>query len=295
MRYVGGLFFCGLVICATSAAFGASLIQPAQFPNTFADLPFTERVEILRAGYEPWESEYDTNGHCIRGCPYPGITIEKDLDMMQRQTNAAVAQLQTAGLLNQNGTLAMPGPTGTATTQTQPAAPSQTTATASAQNSQQSAVPPSNINSTMPTCNPCQPEINAANTVPLGEPLVGRPHISSPFGDRIHPITGIRTPHKGVDFAVPTGTDVFSPAQGTVTSVWTNDTCGRGLKITHSNGYETVYCHLSEHLVKNGDVVNAGCRIAKSGNTGRSTGPHLHYGVKFNGGYINPAKLMGRN
>ena len=80
----------------------------------------------------------------------------------------------------------------------------------------------------------------------------------------------------------------------TVAAVWTDATCGNGLRITHSDGYETVYCHLSQSLVKQGEHVDAGCSVAKTGNSGRTTGPHLHYGIKYNGQYIDPTKMVGR-
>lgn len=280
MNWCGGIVF---VICFALAgnANGASLLRAQSFPKTFNDLSFTQRNDVLAAGYEPWESEYDDNGRCISNCPYPGITINEDLAMMQRQTDVAVSQLQAAGLLPSNGLAQQiaaqvrpdimpnwPGGTGQGNV--------------------------GGGGTVAPSCNPRHGQINYSNVVPIGEPVLDHPKISSPFGDRIHPITKKRTPHRGVDLAVPMGTDVFSPARGTVSAVWTDATCGRGMRITHSDGYESVYCHLSEQLVAMGDVVNAGCRIGKSGNTGRSTGPHLHYGIKLNGTYINPGKLMGR-
>lgn len=264
-------------------ATAASLLRAQSFPKTFDDLSFTQRNDVLAAGYEAWESEYDDSGRCISNCPYVGITINEDLAMMQRQTNIAVSQLQAAGLLPTGGVAqqiaasvrpdTMPGnvPVNTGMVKVDNVAPS------------------------APSCTPRNKEINYSNAVPIGEPVLGRPRISSQFGDRIHPIKKKRTPHRGVDLAVPTGTDVFSPANGTVSAVWSDAECGCGVRITHSNGYESVYCHLSEQLVEMGDVVNAGCRIGKSGNTGRSTGPHLHYGIKLNGTYINPNKLMDRD
>ncbi len=251
-------------------AVGQSLLRPQTFPGTFNDLPFIERVQIQAAGYEPWEPDYDDQGRCISGCPYVGMTIEDDLARLEHQTKLAVSQLQSAGLLSG----------GVAPSTIKPNAPV--------------IEPRPAPQITASKCTPNQPGINSVNRVPLGEPLIGTAKISSPFGDRIHPIRKRRIPHYGVDLSVPVGTDVFSPAAGTVISVWTNDSCGRGIHIMHSDGYETVYCHLNKQMVQVGDTVDAGCRIGQSGNTGASTGPHLHYAIKLNGTYINPVKLMGR-
>ena len=124
---------------------------------------------------------------------------------------------------------------------------------------------------------------------------MGRPRITSPYGTRTHPVTGqTQSFHRAVDFAASVGTTVFTPASGTVARVWTDTSCGNGLRITHADGYETVYCHLSQVLVAQGEPVQAGCAVAKTGNTGRTTGPHLHYGIKHNGNYIDPTGMLGR-
>lgn len=278
MRCVWALFSVLIVGGAIAGPEGAmlrasrSLLSVQKFPKTFNDLSFVERTAVLAAGYEPWESEYDASGRCISGCAYPGITIEDELSAMRRQTERAVRELQDEGLLPQPEQPQKPEP---------PQRP-------------EPPVLPEPPQRPEPQCSPRQSEIRFNQGVPIGEPLVGRPRITSPFGERIHPITKKRQTHKGIDFAVPSGTDVFSPAMGTVVDVWTDNTCGVALKIKHDNGYETVYCHLSRQLVQRGENVGAGCRIALSGNTGRSTGPHLHYGVKKDGTYIDPAKLIGR-
>lgn len=281
-----------------------SFLTAASFPKTFNDLPFTDRMAVLQAGYEPWETEYDDAGRCISGCAYPGITIEKEEDMMQRQTQYALHQLHEDGY-----TLPSPDDNDSNPPETTPQPPIIII---------DDGTPPNNNNETPPaphdnivpphpqpphpippqpmpsSCRPNQPAIPAAQRVPLGEPLTGHPTITSQYGRRKHPVTGRVSMHKGVDFRAPLGTDVFSPASGTVASVWTDNTCGNGIRITHSDGFETVYCHLSRQMVSAGDTVAAGCRIGQSGNTGRSTGPHLHYGIKHNGTYINPNELIGR-
>ncbi len=231
-----------------------SFLTAQSFPKTFQDLSFVQRVQVIQEGYEPWESEYDSSGKCISGCAYSGITIEDEMDNLNRQTQYANQQLNQVRQQN-----AM-----------------------QQQLSQQNNFVVSDNTG-----------FYQGPSVPMGLPVNGNPRISSPFGMRIHPVTGNKQVHKGVDLAVPSGTDVFAPAGGTVTNVWTDKTCGNGIKIKHDMGYETVYCHLSAPMVKKNDVVNKGYLIAKSGNTGRSTGPHLHYAIKYNGEYVNPGEFIG--
>lgn len=127
-----------------------------------------------------------------------------------------------------------------------------------------------------------------------------RPYrISSPFNlRRRHPITGRISPHRGTDFAMPIGTPVIAPANGTVIRVaYQQGGAGRYIMLRHGREYETVYMHLSKALVKVGQKVKKGQRIALSGNTGRSTGPHLHYEFRINGVAVNPmtVKLPSMN
>ncbi|MDH2998129.1 peptidase M23 [Pasteurellaceae bacterium LFhippo2] len=128
-------------------------------------------------------------------------------------------------------------------------------------------------------------------------PLQFTPRTSSQFNPRrLHPVTRRVAPHKGVDFAVPTGTLIIAPADGVVEHVaYQANGAGRYLKIRHAGQYTTVYMHLSKHLVRVGQAVKKGDRIALSGNTGRSTGAHLHYEFHINGHPVNPmtVKLPG--
>ncbi|PZO36771.1 MAG: metalloendopeptidase [Pseudanabaena frigida] len=108
--------------------------------------------------------------------------------------------------------------------------------------------------------------------------------ISSGFGWRVHPITGERKLHKGVDFAAPTGTPIFAAADGVVTySGWTDDGYGNVVELRHDNGVLTLYAHTNKVYVSKGQVVNKGQAIAEVGTTGRSTGPHLHFEVQPDG------------
>lgn len=107
------------------------------------------------------------------------------------------------------------------------------------------------------------------------QPVKGK--VTSKFGNRTAPTAGSSTDHNGVDIAVPVGTKVRSPWAGKVTSVLTNNAGGKQMIVTHWNGYKTGYAHLSEWKAQKGDNVHAGQVIALSGNTGNSTGPHLHF------------------
>ncbi|MEH8076885.1 murein DD-endopeptidase MepM [Gallibacterium anatis] len=123
--------------------------------------------------------------------------------------------------------------------------------------------------------------------------------ISSHFNPRRkNPVTGRIAPHKGVDFSMPIGTPIIAPADGVVVKVsYQAGGAGRYVMLRHGREYQTVYMHLSRSLVKPGQSVKKGQRIALSGNTGRSTGPHLHYEFHINGVAVNPmkVKLPGMN
>ncbi len=108
--------------------------------------------------------------------------------------------------------------------------------------------------------------------------------ISSGFGWRVHPITGQRKLHKGIDFAAPTGTPIFAAADGIVTySGWTDDGYGNVVELRHDNGALTLYAHTNRVYVSKGQSINKGQAIAEVGTTGRSTGPHLHFEIQPDG------------
>ncbi|SDM26474.1 murein DD-endopeptidase [Modicisalibacter muralis] len=123
-------------------------------------------------------------------------------------------------------------------------------------------------------------------------PFNGDYRISSPFNlRRHHPITGRISPHRGTDFATMVGTPVLSPADGRVIKSTHLSLAGNFIVIRHDNGYKTRYMHLSERLVSEGDRVSMGEKIALTGNTGRSTGPHLHYEVIVNNNHVDPMRV----
>jgi len=129
---------------------------------------------------------------------------------------------------------------------------------------------------------------------PSGMP-VDQGWMSSKYGQRNDPFTGKRHFHSGIDFATAEGTPIFSAASGVVTKVGNQANYGLTVEIDHRNGYITRYAHTLEVLVKKGDIVKQGQIIAKVGNSGRSTGPHLHFEVIRNGKTVNPSKLLEPN
>lgn len=116
--------------------------------------------------------------------------------------------------------------------------------------------------------------------------------VSSTFGWRADPFNGRMAMHTGIDFAGREGTDVLSAASGIVTDVGNRFGYGVLVEINHGNGYVTRYGHNKKTLVKVGDRVYKGQRIALIGSSGRSTGPHVHFEVLLNGKMVNPAEYI---
>lgn len=121
---------------------------------------------------------------------------------------------------------------------------------------------------------------------------VNAPFNASGFGYRIDPFTGQQAMHEGIDFITDAGTPVVAAAGGVVQFAGFHPQYGSMVDIDHGNDLVTRYAHLSKVLVKEGDVLQRGRRIADSGNTGRSTGPHLHFEVRFRGVAQNPARFL---
>jgi len=119
-----------------------------------------------------------------------------------------------------------------------------------------------------------------------------RGFITSSFGYRTSPITGTRQFHEGLDIANKVGSPVSAPADGTVIYVGYQSGYGRTIKVQHGYGVVTLYGHLSKTAVEKGQRVKKGDVIGYVGNTGRSTGPHLHYEVRLNGVPTNPRKYL---
>lgn len=126
---------------------------------------------------------------------------------------------------------------------------------------------------------------------PEGRP-VSSGYISSAFGERSDPFTGRAAFHKGIDFAGREGNDIIAVASGVVT--WAGDRYGYGemVEVTHGNGYTTRYAHNAENLVNVGDTVKRGDVIARMGDTGRATGPNLHFEVLRDGAAVDPRTFI---
>lgn len=132
--------------------------------------------------------------------------------------------------------------------------------------------------------------LRTINYMPLGRPLDG--FITSAFGKRIDPINKRNAFHEGVDIRGNNGEKVRATAAGVVVRAFINAGYGKYVEIDHGNGYRTIFAHLEHYIVKKGDSVERGQIIGQLGNTGRSTGPHLHYEIRLNKKPINPQKFM---
>ena len=306
--------FC-ITLALVMGAHAAGLISAQSFPKTAADVPFTTRMALRAAGYAPFESEYDASGRCISGCAYSGITVDDERAAVERMTavaradmarddakaatkkNAAIGSVPTAQVEDTN--------VAPVSDTTQPSGP----VNAPLENVGTENIPSSPVSVTTPvkdstpesvanvrTCSPAVATTPVGNRLPTGCPLAANPMVvTSQFSTaRWHPVLQRYKAHRGVDLSAPVGTDVFATADGVVSVVNTNpsaDPCGIYVKIIHDNNYATTYCHLSQVLVSQGDQVSAGCRIALSGNTGRATGPHLHYAITPNAAQGNQVAI----
>lgn len=132
--------------------------------------------------------------------------------------------------------------------------------------------------------------IENLKSTPVGYPTTGR--ITSDFGLRRNPITGALEFHLGVDIANRWGTPVRATAEGRVVKAGWCGLLGRCVEIEHGNGFKTFYGHLAKVIVHKGQKVERGMIIGIMGSTGRSTGPHLHYAIKYRGRVINPEPFL---
>jgi murein DD-endopeptidase MepM/ murein hydrolase activator NlpD len=129
------------------------------------------------------------------------------------------------------------------------------------------------------------------DTLPNNSPILAA-YNSSSFGWRLDPFNGHKAFHEGLDFPANTGDPIYAAAGGIVSASEQTPDYGKIVKIDHGSGLETRYAHASKLLVKAGDRVEKGQKIAEVGNTGRSTGPHLHYEIRLNGNALDPRKYL---
>lgn len=153
----------------------------------------------------------------------------------------------------------------------------------------------------METYTTVPPETTSAPTAPnddspkpTGEWL--RPcsykYMSSPFGLRKSPTSGASSYHQGVDLAAPKGTPIYASRAGIVTRAAYSGSAGYFVAINHGDGYSSIYMHMTTYVVSPGNAVSGGQLIGYVGNTGIATGNHLHFGIAYNGQYINPCSLI---
>lgn len=116
--------------------------------------------------------------------------------------------------------------------------------------------------------------------------------MTSPFGNREQPTAGASTYHQGVDLAGPAGTPIYATRAGTVTSATFSNSAGYYVTINHGDGYSSIYMHMTNYVVSYGQTVSQGQLIGYMGSTGISTGSHLHFGIAYNGVYVNPAQYV---
>jgi murein DD-endopeptidase MepM/ murein hydrolase activator NlpD len=131
-------------------------------------------------------------------------------------------------------------------------------------------------------------------SLPFRSPLDHYWEITSPYGYRTHPVTGEWEFHNGLDVRAPIGTPLYAAEKGVITETAELDNYGIIVILKHRGGYETRYAHLNEVYVKEGDSVERGFMIGRSGNTGISTGPHLHFEIRRNGETVDPVKFVSQ-
>ena len=123
-------------------------------------------------------------------------------------------------------------------------------------------------------------------------PCPASSRITSSFGDRESPTEGASSNHKGVDIGASTGSAVLAAADGTVVIATYSASAGNYVMINHGGGVYTVYMHMSSIAVSVGQEVSRGETVGAVGSTGYSTGPHLHFGLRINGTYVNPLSYV---
>lgn len=278
-----------------------SILTAASFPKNANDLTFRQRMDVLTDGYEDFDTEFDSNGTCIKNCPYVGMTL-KDFEKRIEQTAQEVQEdISETSQPSTQG----PGTSGTPNTEDGPGASSdkpddenpetqdnpdnpETPETPERPETPEQPERPETPEHPErperpenPGINPPQPPVNGT-LIPTSCPVHVNPvRVSSEMGYR----KKYKRNHNGMDLSISVNTPIYAAADGTVV-IRRNEGAKKGygnyLVIKHDRNYYTVYGHLNKWLVSQGDHVRAGQEIAKSGNTGNSSGPHLHFEVLKN-------------
>lgn len=260
MKWLNCFLLLFAIWAVSETCWAVGFLKAQSFPGTFQDLSFETRLDVLAAGYDELDVTFDASGRCVSGCPYVGITIEQLDVLLEENANEAEKAIEAENQKSKE----MSG----------------------------NIEPLWSWAQTERRCSQYSRFININNTIPVQAPLDVNWYVSAKFGQqRVRENT--TTSHRGIDLAVPVGTPIYAPASGRVVSVWTNsESCGRGYMLDHGGGWKTQYCHLDSLVVQYNDYVQAGCLIGMSGNTGRSTGPHLHYSIFYEGQPIDPQKYL---
>lgn len=135
-------------------------------------------------------------------------------------------------------------------------------------------------------------DLHRLDLLPTALPLMGELILTSSLGIRADPLTHLPSMHEGIDFVAAIGTPVYSTAPGVVLRAEYAGDYGNLVEVSHADGFVTRYAHLRTMSVKNQDVLQRHQEVGKLGNTGRSTGPHLHYEVIYKGQAMHPAKAL---
>ena len=141
------------------------------------------------------------------------------------------------------------------------------------------------------TTKPTEPEETKPEKVTWKVPI-SYTKMTSPFGYRTDPVYGGKRFHYGVDLAAPQGRPIYATRSGKVSIASYDSECGYYVQINHGDGYKSIYMHMTHYVVSKGQQVSQGQVIGYCGSTGKSTGPHLHFGISKNGSYVNPANYI---
>lgn len=234
-----------------------------------------EEIDGLHEEFEAQESEL-MDQIAAKEKEYTDAKLQEWLDYMATYTTAPT-ETTAAAETTEPETESEPGPAEPDATQPESPEPSETT---------ESTQPPETTEATEPPEEPTQPA-----TVTWIMPC-SYVKLTSPFGEREPPTEGASRFHQGVDLAGPEGTPIYATRSGTVTTASISSSAGVYVSINHGDGYASIYMHLTHYVVSAGDKVSGGQLIGYMGSTGISTGPHLHFGISYNGVYVNPANFL---